>query len=828
MTKTTMDVTGMTCANCAQTIEKAVRAVPGVETASVNLATEKLSYAGTAPPEAVQRAVEDAGYGARLLAAAGDVTLKLTGMTCANCAQTIEKALRETPGVGSARVNLATETARVRLSGASRRDLVAAVERVGYGVAEAGPAEADAAPDEETRARTRRLVVAAVFTVPLFVLAMGSMLLGHMLHQQAWVELALAAPVMTYAAWPFYVGAWKSLRNRSANMDVLVSVGTLAAFLYSLAVTLGAAPAGGTYYETAGVIVTLILLGKHLEARSKSRASAAIRRLFELGARKARVQRDGEWVEVPAEEVRVGDRMLVKPGEKVPTDGRIVEGASHLDESMVTGESMPVARKAGDAVIGATVNQEGALTVEATRVGSETMLAQIVQFMEEAQAARAPIQRLVDAVTAWFVPAVLAAALLAFAAWALLAGDVGQAVFAAIAVVIIACPCAMGLATPMAIIVGMGKGAEHGILVKGAEALEASRDIDVVVLDKTGTVTQGRAEVTEDVPAPGVARSTLYGVAAAVEASSEHPLAAAIVRRAKRETLPGPAGTEFRNVPGKGAQALVRGKPALVGRPEWLAEEGIDISPLQDDINTLRGKARTLVGVAHDGKALGLLAVADPVKPTSADAVRRLRDAGVEVVLLTGDNRQTAEAIARQVGIERVVADVLPEDKARVVRDLKAQGKRVATAGRSRGPGRTGAGRRFVAMVGDGVNDAIALAEADLGIAMGAGTDVAKEAGQVVLLRDDLRDAVAAMDLSRATLRKVRQNLVWAFGYNVVLIPVAALGLLHPALAAGAMALSSVSVIVNSSLLRGWRPWHADGGQAAATPAGARLHAPNA
>ena len=794
-----MGLTGMTCANCAQTIQKAVREVPGVTRADVNLATEKLSFEGTASPEDVKAAVERVGYGAQLPSRpAGAMTLKLTGMTCANCAQTIEKALRATPGVQAANVNLATETASVRAEGARRADLVAAVERVGYGVAGVEAADEDA-PDEASRERARRLLVATVFTVPLFLLAMGGMLLGVMVPHQAWVELALATPVMLYAAWPFYVGAFKALRNRSANMDVLVAVGTLAAYLYSLVVTVapGLVPASGTYYETAGVIVTLILLGKVLEARSKSRASAAIRRLFEMGARNARVQRDGAWVEVPVEQVQVGDRMLVKPGEKVPTDGRIVDGESHLDESMVTGESMPVGKKRGDAVIGATVNQEGALTVEATRVGSETMLAQIVQFMEEAQAARAPIQRLVDAVTAWFVPAVLAAALLTSLAWAVIAGDVGQAVFAGIAVVIIACPCAMGLATPMAIIVGMGKGAENGILIKGAEALEASKAIDVVVLDKTGTVTQGRAEVVEDAPAPGVPRSDLYGVAAAVEASSEHPLAAAIVRRARRETLPQAAGASFRNVPGKGAQALVRGRPALVGRPEWLAEEGIDIKLMENEINALRGKALTLVAVAHDGKLLGLLAVADAVKPTSAEAVRQLRAQGVEVVLLTGDNRQTAEAIAGQVGIERVVADVLPQDKARVVRDLKAQGKRVA-------------------MVGDGVNDAIALAEADLGIAMGGGTDVAKEAGQVVLLRDDLRDAVAALDLSRASLRKVRQNLVWAFAYNVVLIPVAALGLLHPALAAGAMALSSVSVIANSSLLRRWRP------------AGARLHPANA
>lgn len=707
-------------------------------------------------------------------------------MTCASCAQVVEQALRETPGVVEASVNLALE--RVTVRGVAGADVLkVAVERVGYALVEP---DAEGS-DPESEARMRRLWVAAACGAPLVLLAMGSMLTGTHVPGQPWVELALALPVVLYAAWPFYTGAVASLRNRAANMDVLVAVGTLAAFAYSLAATLAprAVASGGTYYETAAVIVTLILLGKHLEARSKKRASAAIRRLFELGAREARVKRGDAWVDVPVSEVRVGDVLLVKPGEKIPTDAVVLEGEGLVDESMVTGESMPVAKRAGAEVIGGTLGQDGALTLRATRVGRATMLSQIVQFMERAQAAKAPIERVVDRVTAWFVPTVLALSILTFVAWFLVTGDVPRALFAAIAVVIIACPCAMGLATPMAIMVGMGRGAEHGILVKGAEALERSRRIDVVVLDKTGTVTKGRAEVVDVVVLEG-ARSQLFSVAMAVESSSEHPLAAAIVRRARRETLPAAAAPGFVNVPGRGARALLRGKPALVGTPEWLAAEGVDIAPASRDVERLRGEARTVVGVALDGRLLGLLALADAVKPTSADAVRRFREHGADVILLTGDHAHTAESIAREVGIARVHAGVLPQDKARIVRDLKAEG-------------------RAVMMVGDGVNDAIALAEADLGVAMGGGTDVAREAGHVVLLRDDLRDAAAALDLSRASLKKVRQNLAWAFGYNVVLIPVAALGLLHPMLAAAAMALSSVSVVANSATLKRWRPAHA-------------------
>lgn len=687
------------------------------------------------------------------------VALELTGMTCANCALTIEKALRNVPGVERAVVNLATERAIVE-GAAPRAALVEAVERVGYGV------RSDEEIHEE-RSNNRRLVVSTILAVPLFVVAMGHMLGFFMLPGQKWIELVLATPIVFYAAAPFFTGAYKSLRNKSANMDVLVAVGVTAAYGYSLAVTVFGVP-GATYFETAGVIVTLILLGKNIEHRSKTRASAALRRLFEMGAREARVQRDGAWVDVPIESIVVGDRMLVKPGEKIPTDGKVVEGKSAVDESMVTGEPMPAAKAAGSLVVGATINGSGSLVVEATKVGADTLLSQIMLFMEDAQAKRAPIQKLVDRVTAWFVPIVLLTSLAGLAFWSLL-GDFPLGLFAAIAVVIIACPCAMGLATPMAIAVGMGRGAESGILLKGSEALERAKGIDVVVLDKTGTITRGAMEVS-------FAEDDTLRLAASAESRSEHPLAAAIVRAAKNRGLPVVEPTDFDSEPGLGVGAMVEGSLVRVGRPSWM---GVSVPP------ELEGK--TVVAVERDEKLVGFVALGDEIKPTAREAVAMLRAKGIEVILLTGDNRATAEAVAREVGIATVHAEVLPHEKAIFVRDLVAKGKRVA-------------------MVGDGVNDAIALAEASLGIAMGKGADVAREAGDVVLLRDDPRDVVAALDLANATLRKVKQNLGWAFAYNVVLIPLAFVGLLHPMLAAAAMALSSISVVGNSGLLGRWRP----------------------
>ncbi|MHB1260450.1 MAG: heavy metal translocating P-type ATPase [Thermoplasmatota archaeon] len=817
----TYAVQGMTCASCVRTIETAVRKLPGIQQADVNLATERLRITADpskVQPRDVQKAVSDAGY--KLLAPAkpqtastanpGQLKLGITGMTCASCVGHVTKALTKVPGVKSANVNLATESASVVLNPSMvRRDtLVAAVEAAGYGV-KATQADPDAPQHDEAASRLRKFVFGAIFTAPLVIVAMGHMLGFFTLPQQMLIEFLLATPVMLYSGSTFFVGAWKALRRGTANMDTLVATGTGVAYGFSIAVAFIPAFHGmGTYYETAAVIITLVLLGKYLEAKSKSSASQAIRRLLELGAKKARVQRNGQWLEIPLEQVKVGDRLQVRPGEKIPTDGRVIDGNSAIDESMVTGESIPVEKRPGSPVIGATVNQNGALTMSASRVGSETMLAQIVKFVEDAQSAKAPIQRIVDAITAKFVPIILLVAVAMFAVWMTLGADIARdaghtpltlGMLSAVAVLVIACPCAMGLATPMAIMVGMGKGAEHGILIKGAEALERTRRIDVVVLDKTGTVTQGKPEVTGVHVTSGNPQAML-AVAASVEATSEHPLAQAVVRYANKQRVAAQKVQGFINVPGQGVRATLAGDSVRVGKPEWLAQEGVSTLPHQGSLTAGRNRGQTIIGVATGKQLLGWVAIADTVKPTSAEAIAAFHKRGLKVAMITGDNKQTANAIARQVGITKVFAEVLPQQKAAIVQNLQKQGLSVA-------------------MVGDGVNDAPALVAADLGIAMGGGSDVAKEAGEVVLLRNDLRDAVAALDLSKATLRKIHQNLAWAFGYNILLIPLAAgllvalppFGspvLLHPAFAAAAMALSSVSVVTNSGLLRRWRPAH--------------------
>ena len=752
-------------------------------------------------------------------------TVRVTGMTCANCARTIEKSVGAVPGVTDARVNLATEklTASFDPGQASLETIQKAVEKAGYGLVAPAPAKrqehADhergehaehAAPPVEGEAaqRWRRFVLSALFTGPLFLLAMGTMLLQVELPYQGPLEMLLAVPVMTWAAMPFYRGAWKALRNRSANMDTLVALGAGSAFAFSIASVLfpHVFPVHGRYFETGAVIVTLILLGKYFEARSKSRASSAIRRLLEMGAKSARVEREGRWVDVDAADVKPGDRMLVKPGERIPTDGRVVSGESAVDESMVTGESLPVEKRPGDEVVGATIAQGGSLVVEATRVGSETMLAQIVRLVEDAQTARAPVERLVDRVSAWFVPAVIVVALASALLWYTLGADflvargyepASFSLLAAIAVLIIACPCAMGLATPTAIMVGTGRGAESGILLKGGDVLERARKLDVVLLDKTGTLTRGKPEVTDLVPVEGVEASDLLRAAASVEAHSEHPLARAILARAEKDGLALAPVDKFEAPSGLGVRGTVEGTRVLVGKPGFLLAEGVDLSMLAPRVDALQSEGKTVMAVAADGALVGLVAVSDTLKPGSDAAVARLQRMGLRVVMVTGDNRGSAQAIARQVGITDVEAEVLPADKAAIVRKYQEKG-------------------HVVAMVGDGVNDAPALAQADLGIAMGAGTDIAIETGDVVLVRDDLNDVPAAVDLSRKTLRKIWQNLGWAFGYNVLLIPVAAgllvlvpvFGgpvLLHPMLAAGAMALSSVSVVMNSTLLGRWR-----------------------
>jgi P-type Cu+ transporter len=651
---------------------------------------------------------------------------------------------------------------------------------------------------------TRRVLISAALTLPVLVPVMATDVFGiddvPGLFSNHWFQLALIAPVMLYAGWPIHRTGWLSLRNRAAEMNTLITVGTSAAFLYSVLVTVapGLLPEDvrDVYFEVVGVILTLILLGRLFEARARAGTGEAIRKLLGMRAKTARVMRDGGEVEVPVEQVEPGDVVAVRPGEKVPVDGVVTDGRSTIDESMVTGESLPVTKDAGEEVIGATLNQTGAFRFRATKVGSETMLAQIVKLVEEAQGSKAPIQRLADLVASYFVPAVIFIAIATFVAWF----DFGPepaltfALVSAVAVLIIACPCALGLATPLSIMVGTGKGAEHGTLIRSAEALETTQRLDVLVLDKTGTITRGEPSLTDVVSAGGIDERELLRLAASAERSSEHPLAAAIVRGAEERGIEPVEPGDFESVTGKGIRATVDGREVLAGTRRLLADAGISAEPLAAQASELEAAGKTAMLVAAEGRAAGVVAVADTVKDDSAEAIRRLRALGLEVAMISGDNRRTAEAIARQVGIERVLAEVLPEDKALEIRRLQGDGK-------------------LVAMVGDGINDAPALAQADVGIAIGTGTDVAIEASDVTLVSGELRGAVTALTLSGATMRNIRQNLFFAFAYNTAGIPIAA-GVLYPLLdlrlspviAAAAMALSSLSVVLNSNRLRGWRP----------------------
>lgn len=811
-------IEGMTCASCAQTVEKAAKKVRGVTQASVNLATEKLSIEYNEPTfsvENLQKAVDNSGY--ELIAQEGKTqTFAIEGMTCASCAQTIEKAVGKLSGVDKASVNLATEKMQVSYnpSAISVSDVTGAVSNSGYAAVlettdtqDNSRAEKREKKEKRMKQLSNRFGISIIFTIPVLIISMGPMvgmplpnIVDPMINafNFSLLQLILTLPIMV-VSWEYFQKGFKTLFKGHPNMDSLIALGTASAFVYSLAATIRTGLGYGNfsdllYYEVTGVILTLHTLGLFLEERSKGQMSSAIEKLVNLAPKTARVIRNGVEQEITVDEVALGDVIRVRPGESMPVDGVVVEGRTSVDESMLTGESIPVEKESGDEVIGASINKNGSIDYRATRVGSDTTLSQIIKLVEDAQGSKAPIARMADIITGYFVPIVIALAVLAGIAW-LIAGQSGIFVLSVIiTTLVIACPCALGLATPTSIMVGTGKGAEHGVLIKSGEALETTHNLDTIVFDKTGTLTEGKPIVTDILVTPLITKENLLYYAASGETGSEHPLGEAIVQKSKEENMTLAKPDHFEAIPGHGIRVEIEGKDMYIGNRKLMLEQKIDLSSMEKESDRLADEGKTPMYLSVDGELAGIIAVADTLKENSMKAVKELRRRGVEVIMITGDNKRTAKAIAKQVGIDSVLSEVLPEDKAEEVKKLQEAGKEVA-------------------MVGDGINDAPALAQADVGIAVGSGTDVAIESADIVLMRNDLTAVLTAIDLSHATLRNIKQNLFWAFAYNLVGIPVA-MGLLYifggplmsPMFAAVAMSFSSVSVLLNALRLRRFKP----------------------
>ncbi|MBE5096086.1 heavy metal translocating P-type ATPase [Bacillus thuringiensis] len=792
-----LQISGMTCAACANRIEKGLKKVEGVHEANVNFALEKtkIMYDPTKTnPQQFKEKVESLGYG--IVSDKAEFTV--SGMTCAACANRVEKRLNKLDGVNKATVNFALESATVDFNPdeVNVNEMKSAITKLGYKL-EVKPDDQDASTDhrlQEIERQKKKFIISFILSFPLLWAMVSHFSFTSFIYlpdmlMNPWVQLALATPVQFIIGGQFYVGAYKALRNKSANMDVLVALGTSAAYFYSVYLSIQSIGSSkhmtDLYFETSAVLITLIILGKLFEAKAKGRSSEAIKKLMGLQAKTATVVRDGTEIKILIEEVVAGDIVYVKPGEKIPVDGEIVEGKSAIDESMLTGESIPVDKSIGDVVIGSTINKNGFLKVKATKVGRDTALAQIIKVVEEAQGSKAPIQRVADQISGIFVPVVVVIAIITFAVWMIFVtpGDFAGALEKMIAVLVIACPCALGLATPTSIMAGSGRSAEYGILFKGGEHLEATHRLDTVILDKTGTVTNGKPVLTDVIVADGFNENELLRLVGAAERNSEHPLAEAIVEGIKEKKIDIPSSETFEAIPGFGIESVVEGKHLLIGTRRLMKKFNIDIEEASKSMEALEREGKTAMLIAIDKEYAGIVAVADTVKDTSKAAIARLKKMGLDVVMITGDNTQTAQAIAKQVGIDHVIAEVLPEGKAEEVKKLQANGKKVA-------------------MVGDGINDAPALATANIGMAIGTGTDVAMEAADITLIRGDLNSIADAIFMSKMTIRNIKQNLFWALAYNALGIPIAALGFLAPWVAGAAMAFSSVSVVLNALRLQ--------------------------